>query len=138
MMSLSLQISRQGPSSAFKIGTNVMPVDHRNSESISGWATIRTGPFHRNVLNTLEAWFQFTVSENVVECVSDPEVAVMVSVEVTGAGADDPPPHPLSRLKPATLIASSNRICARRRFFHPRQHSAIANVVPGRFGLGLW
>jgi hypothetical protein len=44
---------------------------------------------------------------------------------------DDPPePHPLSRPRPATLNASSNSICRRRRFLKPKQHNAAASTDP--------
>ena len=83
---------------------------------------------------------QFTVSEKVVVCCSDPAVAVTVTVEVTGGGVeDDPPvecpPQPESRLRPATPTASSTNVCNRRRLPKPKQHSATARVEYGSSGL---
>jgi hypothetical protein len=83
---------------------------------------------------------QFTVSVKVVVFVSDPEVALTVTVDETGGGVDiaeELPPQPLSRLSPTTLTASNNSICKRRRFLHPRQHSATANIDPGSSGRPL-
>jgi hypothetical protein len=78
------------------------------------------------------------VSENVVECASEPEVAVTVTVEVTGAGVDAPPPHPPRKPNPAALTASSIKNSNRRRFLHPRQQIASARVVPGSSEFDLW
>jgi hypothetical protein len=78
------------------------------------------------------------VTERVVECESDPEAAVMVTVALTGGLGDDPPPHPLRRTSPAALTASSNTIVICRRLFHPRQQITSAKAVLGRSGLGLW
>jgi hypothetical protein len=43
----------------------------------------------------------------------------------------------LSKLKPAMPTASSNIICKRRRFFHPKQQKATARAEPGNSGLEL-
>lgn len=73
------------------------------------------------------------MSENVVVVFSDPEVAFTVTVDVLGVGEDDPPPHPLSTLKPSTLTASIGSIC-KYRFFRPRKHRATAKIAPGNSG----
>jgi hypothetical protein len=75
---------------------------------------------------------QFTVSENVVACDSDPEVAVTVTVDVTGPGLDDPPPHPLRRVRAPRQTVQSSIAWIARRLFHPRQQMAMAKVAPGR------
>lgn len=43
---------------------------------------------------------------------------------------DPPPPHPLKRLRLATLNDSSNNVWKRRRFFQPKKQSAIVNAEP--------
>ena len=86
---------------------------------------------------------QLMVSEKVVVCVSDPEVAVTVTVDVTGCEpppppppleADPPPPQLVSRPKATTLTASTINICKRCRFLKPKQHSAAARAEPGSKG----
>jgi hypothetical protein len=82
---------------------------------------------------------QFTVSVKVVVCVSDPEVAVTVTVDETGGGVDtalEAPLQPLSAVRPAALVvASSNSVSKRLRRFQPKQQKATANTEPGKSGL---
>jgi hypothetical protein len=71
---------------------------------------------------------------------SAPDVAVTVTVEVTGVGVDgpdDPPPQPLRRPKPAALSAKSKSIGKRRRFLNPNQQSVMAKAVSGSIGSPL-
>ena len=77
------------------------------------------------------------VSEKVAVCDSDPDVAVTVTVDVTGSDevTTGEAPQPLSRPIPTTLTASSKSIGKRRRFFQPRQQSATARAEPGKSGL---
>jgi hypothetical protein len=79
-----------------------------------------------------------TVSETVVACESAPDVAVMVTVEVTGVGAggpEDPPPlQPLRKPKPAALSDKTKSISRRRRFLNPNPQSAMAKADPGSIG----
>jgi hypothetical protein len=85
------------------------------------------------------------VSEKVVVCESVvPDVAVTVTVDVTGCEPPPPPPPPVeepapppqlvSRPRLATLTASSRSTCKHRRFFQPKQHSATARAEPGSNG----
>ena len=80
----------------------------------------------------------FTVTEKVVVCVSEPDVPVTVTVEVTAARdavvANVAPPHPFNRHRPAMLTTSSNSICRPCRFFQPMKHSATASADPGNNG----
>ena len=84
----------------------------------------------------------FTVTEKVVVCVSEPDVPVTVTVEVTAARdavvANVAPPHPFKRHRPATLTTSSNSICRPRRLFQPKKQSATASTDPGNRGLESW
>ena len=73
----------------------------------------------------------------VVDCCSVPDVAVTVTVEVVGLGCEFPP-HALSEPSPNAQAASSDRICKRRRFFQPMQHTRAASVAPGNNGLRSW
>ena len=78
---------------------------------------------------------QFTVSENVVECCSEPDVAVIVAVNVTGCRVlGEAPAQPLSWLRPTAQTASSTTIRTRCRFFQPRQKSANPRADTGRGG----
>jgi hypothetical protein len=77
------------------------------------------------------------VSEIVIVCESAPDVAVTVTVEVTGGAVDDPddpPPQPLRRFKPAALSARSSSTCSRRRFLIPNPQSAMAKADSGSTG----
>lgn len=80
-----------------------------------------------------------TVMENDAVCCMLPDVAVTVTVDVTGlvVVVVDDPPQPENRAKPATLTASSKRSCSRLRFLKPRKQSAIANVAAGKNGPDL-
>jgi hypothetical protein len=87
-----------------------------------------------------------TVSEKVVACCSEPDVAVTLTVAVTGGGGVDdpleedppePPPHPLSGHRTATLNASSNSSWNRDRFLKKTQASASARNERGSNGLDL-
>jgi hypothetical protein len=77
------------------------------------------------------------VSEIVIVCESAPDVAVTVTVELTGGAFDDPdepPPQPLRMSKPAALSARSNSTCSRRRFLNPNPQSATAKADSGSIG----
>ena len=80
-----------------------------------------------------------TVNEKVAVCDSAPDVAVTVTVDVTGCEPPplEEPPQPVNRLSPPTLTASNSSNCKRRRFLMPKQQSAIASAEPGMNGLGL-
>lgn len=84
----------------------------------------------------------FTVTAKVVVCISEPDMPVTVTVEVTTARealvANVAPPHPFNRHRPATLTTRSNSICRPRRFFQPKKHSATASTDPGNSGLESW
>lgn len=72
-------------------------------------------------------------------CTSDPEVAVTVTVEITGGGGDDllpedPPLHPLSKPNPATLTPSSNTSCTLLLFRNPMKKSTPASAASGKSG----
>jgi len=80
-----------------------------------------------------------TVSEMVVACESAPDVAVMVTVEVTGVGGGGPedpppPPQPLRKSKPAALSDKTKSISRRRRFLNLNPQSAMAKADPGSIG----
>ena len=78
-----------------------------------------------------------TVSEMVVACESAPDVAVMVTVEVTGVGGggpEDPPPQPLRKPKPAALSDKTKNVSRRRRFLNPNPQSAMAKADSGSIG----
>ena len=82
------------------------------------------------------------MSENGVECWSEPEVALTVMVYVADCGADEAPPefplpHPLSMLNPITLTASSTANWESRRLFQPMQHTRAASALMGNSGL-VW
>jgi hypothetical protein len=85
---------------------------------------------------------QSTVSEKAVVCRSDPDVAVTVTIEVTGCGGadepfeDPPPPHPLSGHKAAALTINSKISWKRDRLFQKTQRSPIARSERGSNGLG--
>jgi len=78
---------------------------------------------------------QSTVSENVVECGSEPDVAVTVTVEVTGwiGGAVVVPlllpQQPLSRPSPMKATVSSKSSWMRRRFLQPKPHKRAASAA---------
>jgi hypothetical protein len=79
---------------------------------------------------------QFTVSVNVAVLFSVPDVAVTVTVEVTGCVPPPPPPlpdppHPPSTPDPAAPTASSTSISTRRRFLNPKQQTITATAAPG-------
>ena len=83
-----------------------------------------------------------TVSEMVVACESAPDVAVMVTVEVTGVGGGGPedpppPPQPLRKPKPAALSDKSKSISRRRSFLNPNPQYAMAKADPGSIGNSL-
>jgi hypothetical protein len=87
-----------------------------------------------------------TVSEKVAVCCSEPDVAVTMTVAVTGCGGVDgsleedppePPPHPLSGHRAATLNARSSGSGNRNRFRQKTQPSASARSEPGSNGLEL-
>lgn len=81
-----------------------------------------------------------TVSESVVDCWIEPDVAVTVIVEVTGVTPPPPPPpvppppQPESRAKPPAAIAISSTSWKPRRFFQPKMHSESARTVAGNSG----
>ena len=75
------------------------------------------------------------VSDNVAVCCREPDVAVIVTVDVEDCWPDEL--HPESRLKPNTPIASTSNNCMPRRFLHPKKQRASARVVPGNSGLEL-
>lgn len=86
-----------------------------------------------------------TVSENVAECCSEPEVAVTVTVDVTGCGwtgggvlvdADEAPLHPDSTTR-TTLHSASSAERILRHLFLPRKHTATASAEVGSQGPGL-
>ena len=72
----------------------------------------------------------------VAETCIDPEVAVMVMFDVTGAGVDllEVPPQPEIRPNPVKRTTSSRNNCSRLRFLRPRKQSATARVA-GKSGV---
>ena len=84
------------------------------------------------------------MSENEVECASEPEVALTVMVYVADCGGDEPPPEfsPLHPLRPPNVIAQttiSGRIGNSRRFFQPMQQARAASAPTGNSGpAGRW
>jgi hypothetical protein len=85
---------------------------------------------------------QSTVSENVVDSCSVPDVAVTVTVDVTGCvppppppPPELPPPHPFASPTPARPTASTTSIGQLLRLFHPTQQKATATAVSGQNGI---
>jgi hypothetical protein len=82
------------------------------------------------------------VSERVVVYCRDPAVAVTVTAEVTGgfvfAGVlmEAPPPHPLSKDRPATHATNMLTDSQRRRFIHQSPPSDSTRTDGGSNGLG--
>ena len=77
---------------------------------------------------------QFTVSESVEECCTEPEVAITVTTDVTGGGCEsdeDPPAQPLSRPSPTSSAATCRCRCSRLRFLQLNMQNAMARVLPG-------
>lgn len=94
----------------------------------------------RDVVETAQS----TVSEKLMVCWSEPDVAVTLNVEVTGCtgGVVDVvppplPPHPLRSPSPMKTTASTNRPWKRRRFLKPNPHRMAASAASGRNGRGL-
>ena len=87
---------------------------------------------------------QFTVSENVVECCSEPDVALTVMVYVADCGGGEPPPelpppHPLRTPNAITQTTISGRRWTSRRLFQPMQHTRAASAPIGSSGpAGRW
>ena len=74
---------------------------------------------------------------------SEPEVAVTVTVDVTGwvlppppddPPPDDPLPHAVRRLSPIAVAAKRAKSWRRRRFLRPKQEMAAASSASGNSG----
>ncbi len=87
-------------------------------------------------MGTAYAVADWIVSENVVVCCNEPDVAVTVTVDVTGCGlvgegpADEVPPQLVSRARPNMPTANSIS-WKQRRLFLPKKQSAAASTEPG-------
>lgn len=89
-----------------------------------------------------EIYFYFIVTESVMVCCREPEVAMMVTgvVDLESVVAfvmNDPPAQPFMSDTPAMLTRSSRRTCKRRRFLNPKKQSATASAEPGKSGFLL-
>jgi hypothetical protein len=73
------------------------------------------------------------VSERKALCWRVPDVAVMLTVEVTGVGVNPlplvPAPQPETSPSPVKITASSNRSCKPRRLLQPKRHRAALSAV---------
>jgi hypothetical protein len=72
----------------------------------------------------------------VVVWMSAPDVAVTMTVEVMVCDPplEEPPPHPLSRLRPARLVPSNKSNGMPFHFLNPMKQSTPANAASGRSG----
>lgn len=70
-------------------------------------------------------------------CVIETDVAVTVTIDVTGWAGIRVALHPLRMLKPKLPTASDKSISKRRRFLMPKRQSTAASAEPGEMRLRL-